>query len=394
MKGILRMSGKERDRLRILELVKQKYLSLKQASLRIGISYRQMKRIYKRFKEEGEKGLIHRSRGQASSRKTTEKTKRDIVNTYKETYVGFGPTLAVEKLNKEGYKISKESLRQWLIEEGLWQRKRRRAEHRQRRERKKHFGDMVQLDGSHHEWFGKGYGKSCLMNMVDDATGTTLSIMREEETKEAAMRVLWSWIIRYGIPLSIYCDRKNVYVTDREPTIEEQLEGKEPMTAFGRACEKLGIEIITAYSPQAKGRVERSHGVYQDRFVKELKLLEIRTIEGANKVLCGGFIDDLNKRFAKEALNPEDFHVPAGNAVDLRTVFCYGYKKVVSNDWVVRHNNRHYQIMKENKIIPKQRTKVLLQEWLDGTIHIYFENKELHIKEIVPTMYAKDKIAC
>ena len=127
--------------------------------------------------------------------------------------------------------------------------------------------------------------------------------------------------------MSIYCDRKNVYVTDREPTIEEQLEGKEAMTAFGRACEKLGIEIITAYSPQAKGRVERSHGVYQDRFVKELKLLGIHTIDGANKLLRGGFIDDLNKRFAKEAGKPEDFHVPAGNHIDLRTISAMSIKK-------------------------------------------------------------------
>lgn len=388
------MSIDEIKRLRILELIKEKHISLKKATEKLRISYRQMKRIYKRFREEGEEGIVHRSRGRKSNRRMNENIKSKIIEIYNKKYRGFGPTLAVEKLEEERYKISRETLRKWLIEEGIWKRKRKRGKHRSRRDRKEHFGEMVQLDGSHHKWFGDGYGHSCLMNMVDDAKGTTLSIMAEQETTEAAMRLLWAWVDKYGIPMSIYCDRKNVYITEREPTIEEQLEDKEPMTAFGIVCDKLGIEIITAYSPQAKGRVERNHGVYQDRFVKELKLLGIKTIEEANELLQNGFVDNLNKRFEKEPLKSQDFHVPVGNDIDLRTIFCYEHKKVVSNDWVVRHNNRHFQILKDNKILPRPKSKVLLTEWLDGTIHINYKNKELNIKELKLNNYLEERKVC
>src|SRR5690606_23484094 len=163
--------------------------------------------------------------------------------------------------------------------------------HRERRERRARFGELVQVDGSHHRWFGPDGRQCCLMNLVDDATGCTYSLMFEEETTEAAMQVLWGWITRYGIPQALYVDRKSVYITDREPTVEEQLAGQEPLTAFGHACAKLGIQLITAYSPQAKGRVERNHAVYQDRLVKELRLQGLTTIAEANTLLTCGFVD-------------------------------------------------------------------------------------------------------
>merc|ERR1711964_496715 len=153
----------------------------------------------------------------------------------------------------------------------------------------------VQFDGSHHEWFEERGVKCCLMNMVDDATGTTLSFLDEAETTVAAMRLLWAWILRYGIPQAVYCDRKNAFVLDREPTVEQQLRGVTPKSPFELACQKLGIEVIVARSPQAKGRVERNHGVYQDRFVKELRLAAISEIADANEYLRTTYLDRLNE---------------------------------------------------------------------------------------------------
>jgi len=382
MSGELLMSKKERRRIRVLERVKMGMMTLKEAAPLMDVSYRQAIRIKKRYTQQGSPGLIHRSRGQESNRKANQAVKEAILKRYEERYAGFGPTFATEKLEAEGYQIHHETLRRWLLENGLWQRQRKRNQYRQRREPKQRFGEMVQLDGSHHRWFEERGGTCCLMNMVDDATKTTYAILTEQETTEAAMRLLWGWIERYGIPMSLYCDRKSVYITDREPTLEEQLEGQEPLTAFGKACEKLGIEIITAYSPQAKGRVERSHGVFQDRFVKQLRLLDISSIAAANEVLAGGFLEDLNRRFTVAPIEAQDAHVKINRRVDLRTLFCFEDTRAVSNDWVVRYANRYFQLKRQKGVEIRANMKVTVAEWLDGSIHILSKNKELLYEEL------------
>jgi len=376
------MSWKERQRLMILGQVQGGYKTLKLAAKQMGVSYRQAKRIWKCFREQGEEGLVHRGRGKASNRRIEAERKQEILSRYRQRYEGFGPTLAVEKLSEEGLGVSVETLRVWLMEEGLWQRHRRRSAYRQRRIPRGRFGELVQLDGSHHRWFEDRGGYSCLMNMVDDATKKTEALMEEQESTVAAMRLLWAWIRRYGIPMGLYTDRKNVFVTDREPTLEEQLEGQEPLTAFGKVCEKLGIEIITAYSPQAKGRVERSHGVFQDRLVKELRLRGISSIEEANQVLQAGFVQQLNRKFAVPPRDPEDAHVPLLPGVDLRSIFCFETTRTVSNDWVVRHNNRWYQLQRQARRLLRPAAKVTVADWLDGSVHILAKTKELPYTEI------------
>jgi hypothetical protein len=303
---------------------------------------------------------------------------------YREQYEGFGPVLAQEKLLEHGYEIGRETLRTWLIEAHLWEPRRKRARHRKRRERKAHFGELVQMDGSHHQWFGEEEPPCCLMNMVDDATGVTLALMGEQETTELAMLVLWRWIKRYGIPRALYTDKKNVFVTDRKATIEEQLAGEEPLTEFGKACKKLGIEILPANSPQAKGRVERKHGVYQDRFVKELKLRGITTIEVANELLRNGFVTMLNRKFARMPLHETDFHRPLEAGCDLREIFCFEKKATLANDWVVQSENRFYQIRKKNDPLPRPRDKVMVRRLLNGAIQILFHDRKLKFKEIAP----------
>jgi len=218
------------------------------------------------------------------------------------------------------------------------------------------------------------------MDMVDDASGITLSMMSEEETTEVAMKILWAWINTYGIPWALYVDWKNVYLTKREPTLDEQLSGNLPLTQFGKACKKLGIKIMPASSPQAKGRVERKNGVYQDRLVKEFRLQGIRDIEGANKFLPK-FSDILNVKFAVEPRSTVDYHRPVPKGMDLRSVFCFEEERTVSNDWVVRYDSRFFQILPQSNLPPSKK-KVTVQKYLDGSIHIIYRGREVIFSEI------------
>ena len=379
--GALAMSQKERSRLVMMTRVREKAMTIREASEVVRVSYRQCRRIYKRYREEGDRGLIHRNRGQPSNRRKPHELKGEVLTLYREQYWDFGPTLAAEKLmERDGYEVDHETLRRWLLEAGLWKRQRKRAKHRQQRERKAHFGELIQLDGSHHKWFEDRGEEECLMDMVDDATGRTVALLSEEETTRAAMKVLRAWVKKYGIPKALYVDWKNVYITQREPTVEEQLAGELPMTQFGRACHKLDIEIITANSPQAKGRVERKHEVYQDRWVKELRLAGIQDIEGANQCLCG-FIESLNVKFAVEPRSSADFHRPVPQGMDLRTVFCREEPRTVGNDWVVRYKNRFFQIGLQSNLPPARR-RVMVQEHLDGSIHMVYRDREVLFIEI------------
>lgn len=376
-RGHLLMSGKERARKGVLDGVVRGDRSLADAADALGVSYRQAKRLLARYRSEGDFGLVHRGRGRASSRAKPEDLREAVLERCRGDFAGLGPTLAAEKLAEEGVFVDHETLRRWLIADGQWQRRRKRGPHRSRRERKSRFGELVQLDGSHHAWFGASRKRACLMNLVDDATGTTLSLLAEEETTEAAMRVLWRWVERYGVPRALYLDRKSVYFAMREPTREEQLAGIEPVTAFGAACHKLGIELITAYSPQAKGRVERSHGVYQDRFVAELRLKRITDLASANALLEGGFVDALNEKFAKSPRDKKDAHRVLARRRDLRDVFCVDDTRTVSNDWCIRHNNQYYQIAKLNAPLPKPGETITVRRWLDGTLYLIYKERPL-----------------
>ncbi|HSV32318.1 MAG TPA: ISNCY family transposase [Atribacteraceae bacterium] len=378
--GLLALSRQERTRLVILARVQEKKMTIRDASRILGISYRHTRRIVKRYREEGDAGLIHRRRGQPSPRAKPLAFKQKVLDFYQKQYAGFGPTLAAEKLTEEDHcPIDHETLRRWLLAQGLWKRTRKSPQHRQRRMRKEHFGELVQLDGSHHDWF-ENREKACLMDLTDDATGKTLGHLEHEETTRGAMLALWSWILRYGIPRALYVDWKNVYLTDREPTLDEQLAGAVPLTQFGRACQKLDITIIPASSPQAKGRVERKHGVYQDRLVKEFRLRGVKDIEAANRLLPA-FADTLNARFAKAPGSPVDYHRPLPPDCDLTTIFCLEEERTVSNDWVVRYHNRLFQVLPQSWR-PPAKQRLTVQEQLDGTIHLVYRGKEVKCTEI------------
>ena len=375
------VSRKERMKLVAMEQVAGGRQTLGEAATWLGMSYRQVRRVWRRYREAGVVGLVHRSRGRPSNRRREVMEREAILAAYRARLEAFGPTLASEKLAAWGHAVDHETLRRWLLAEGLWQRRRRRGPHRRWREPKRHFGELVQMDGSHHDWLRWG-ALCCLMSMVDDATGRTMVLLEDQETTGAAMRLLWRWIERYGVPGALYVDGKTVYVTGREPTAEEQLAGEEPLTAFGKACRTLGIRIILAHSAAAKGRVERKHGVFQDRFVKELKLQGLTTIEEANAVLEGGFVEELNRRFGREPLDPVDGHRPISQGLDLAAVFVVEVTRTVANDWTIRYGNRWYQITGPKEGLPRPRAKVTVQRRLDGSLHLLYREHPLTFREV------------
>jgi len=374
------MSKRELKRKSILERVRNGEMSQKDASIRLGLSYRQTRRIYQRFILSGDEGLVHRSRGKRSSNAYSAGLHEKVINLYMAKYDGFGPTLASEKLEEDdGIKLSCETLRLWLKSASLWHARRVRRKHRSRRQRRARFGEMLQLDGSIHHWLPGAEKRQCLMNLVDDATSTTLSLMATGETTEAAFRLLQWWIKKYGIPMSIYVDLKSLYISPKSIRYSDEDELVEPewLTHFSKACSTLGIEIITAYSPQAKGRVERREGVYQDRLVKELKLKGIRTIRQANKLLSGGFITRLNTKFAKKPASEDDAHVHVDNIRALNDIFCWEYERTLHNDWIIRFENQYFQIKKQHAKSVRPKQKLLVRRHLNGEISLWAKGHRL-----------------
>lgn len=379
MRDRLIMSKKELRCKSIFDLVNAGLLTQVDASKRLSLSYRQTKRRYQDYLKHGDAGLIHKNRGKTSAHAKPPAMKQSVLALYEEKYWDFGPTLAAEKLHEEdGYKLHAETLRLWLKEAGIWKSRRKRKAHRTRRARRARFGELLQLDGSIHAWFSNIPAKQCLMNLVDDATGKTLALMDTGETTEAAFRLLKWWIELHGIPMAIYVDLKSLYISPKSLryTDEDELVEPEWLTHFSKACKALGIEIIKAYSPQAKGRVERSHGVYQDRFVKELRLKGICSIEAANQCLRNGFIDKLNRKFMKPPQSLEDAHVVLMADQCLKDILCWEYTRVVHNDWTIRFENQRLQIPKSaRQIRPKDRVSV--KKELSGKLTLWYKEKRV-----------------
>jgi hypothetical protein len=227
--------------------------------------------------------------------------------------------------------------------------------------------------------------------MIDDATNTRLSRFFEEETIATVMEVFSLWIRSYGIPEALYCDRKNAFVLTREPSDRELLAGiTEPKSHFGRACDKLGVTVIAAHSPQAKGRVERNHGVDQDRLVKELRLAGISTIAEANRFLEKTYLPKMNQKFSLPAAKPEDAHVPLGN-VNLKDIMCLQYERTIANNFVIRFETRLFQILKTNKRLPRPRDKVTIRIALDGNLTVLWKDIKLLVKELINTQDQKNQ---
>jgi transposase len=379
------MSVCELQRVEVMARVAKGDLAIVDAATMLGLSYRQTKRVWRRYRRKGATGLQHRSAGRRSNRAIGRVIRRRVLALIRKKYGGdeatrFGPTLAAEHLAAEdAVAVHPETLRRWMLAEGLWSRARKAAAHRRRRERKAHVGELLQLDGSFHAWLEDRGPVGCLMDLVDDATGRSVLEFSAEETTWAAVSVLRRWITAYGVPRCLYTDWKTVYL--RAPTEAERAAGTVPLTQFGRMCATLGIRIIGANSPQAKGRVERQHGTHQDRLVKKLRRQGATTYAVANTYLETTYTAEHNRRFAIAPAAPEDFHLAVPRGLSLDTVFRLQEDRTISNDWVVRYDNRFFQLTRQSGY-PPARSTVHVCEAANGHLEIRYRDHVMAWQEI------------
>jgi hypothetical protein len=337
--------------------------------------------------EEDAKGLVHRSAGKRSNRARPAKERQQILRLVKKHYSGapgerFGPTLAAEHLQADhDIGIDAETLRRWMLAEGLWSRERQRKPYRQRRARRPHFGELVQMDGSFEDWLEERGPRGCLIHMVDDATSTSLATFAAEETTWGVADTLRRWVEMYGVPRALYVDWKSVYQS--APTARQKQEGIVPVSQFGRMCQKLGIEMIGANSPQAKGRVERGHGTHQDRLIKKMRLKKVASYEAANEFLANGYLEQHNARYAVAAREQADYHLGVPRRLDLEQVFCLEEERIVSPDWVVQYYQRWLQIEdKGQKVRVDRGASVTVREHRDGSVSLWLKGTKLRWHEI------------
>ena len=374
--GTLTMNRKERDRIAIMRGIKSQALTQVQAAQLMGVGYRQVKRVWRRYQDEGEAGLVHRLRGRAGLRCQPPAVRVQVLARHaEERYADFGPTLLAEELAKEGIVADHDTVRRWLLAAGKRTVRRRRQAHREWRERKPCFGAMVQLDGSHHDWFEGRRGKCVLMVMVDDATNRMRARFFEEETTRTSYDVFEGWVRQHGVPGSLYVDRDSIYRCEGEASVAEQLAGQEPQTQFGRAMAQLGVELILAHSPQAKGRVERMNGVLQDRLVKALRLAPISDLERANRFLEKTYLWEFHQRFGRVAASPLDAH--RGVPRDLDEVLSWEEARVVQRDWTVACAGQWYQLDRQHEALSLAGRKVVVRTLRDGRVQMVYRGQKL-----------------
>jgi len=372
---ILTMSQKELKRLHVIRKAIDKGITQAKAAKILEIGQRQLRRIVKRVRQLGDKGVIHLSRGKVSHRATVEIVKKKILSLCKDRYAGFNPTLASEKLfERDKITISRETLRQWFIAAGISYDKRKARPHRQWRERKAYCGEMVQMDGSHHDWFEDRGQRCVLMGYIDDATSRVYARFYENEGTFSAMESFKRYGMKYGLPASIYLDRHAAYKAKGQATVEEELAGREPMSQFERALEELGVRLIHAQSAPAKGRIERLFKTFQDRLVKEMRLRSIKNILDANKFLSQ-YLPVFNKHFSVAPLQSEDLHRQLPPGMDLDRIFSVRTPRALRNDFTVVHEKKLYQI--EDAI---RTDKVIVEERLNGALLITHKGRPLRYR--------------
>ena len=376
---IIGMSLRELKRLKVVHQALDRHITQKAAASMLCLSERHFRRLLKLVREFGDGGIVHRGRGQPSNRRLPERIKAKVLKLCREKYRDFGPTLAAEKLLEvDGIRVSRETLRQWLMVGGLWEKRRKRRGHRQWRSRKECFGEMVQIDGSHHAWLEDRGSELVLMGYIDDATNNVYGRFYDYEGTIPAMDSFKGYVRKYGFPLSVYLDKHTTYKSNRQLTVEEELEGlSQPMSQFERALDELGVEVIHAHSPQAKGRIERLFGVFQDRLVKEMRLGGIKTKAEANAFLQE-YLPTFNQRFRVTPVNKTDVHVKPERYFNPDRYLCIRTNRTVRNDNTVAHKSKLYQI--KEKVMSR---KVIVEERLNGSLHIGCGGISLKYREIL-----------
>ena len=363
---IIRMSLRDLRRLKVVHEALDRQITQKRAASMLGLSERHLRRLVRSVREFGDGGIVHRGRGRPSNRRLPERVRTRVLKAYRKKYGDFGPTLAAEKLLElDGIAVSRETLRQWLLSAGLWTKRRKHRGHRRWRARKECFGEMVQMDGSHHAYLEGRGPQLVLMGYSDDATGIVHGRFYDYEGTIPALDSFKRYVRKYGLPMSIYLDKHTTYKSNRKLTVEEELAGfSQPLSQFERALDELGVEVIHTHSPQAKGRIERLFWVLQDRLVKEMRLRGIKTRDEANTFL-GEYLPVYNRRFRVIPASKVDVHIRPKRSFNLDRYLCLKTNRTVRNDNTVAHNRKLYQL--KDKVLSR---KVIVEERLNGSVHI------------------------
>ena len=384
MKGKLTLNRKEQNRLIVLNQVETKHTSIAQAAILLKISERQTWRLIAAYRKEGAAGLAHGNRGRKPVNALREELSQKVVELAGSKYSGFNHTHLTEKLTEcEQMHLSRSSVRSLLLKNGIHSpRKRQSPKHRSRRERYPQEGMLLQTDGSEHDWLERRGPRLCLIGAIDDATGKApYALFQEHEDTRGYMLMLQGIVLNQGIPLALYHDRHSIFdiSEDKLPSIEEQLEGKQPLTQLGRLLKELGIESISAHSPQAKGRVERLWETFQDRLCSELRLAGARTMEEANLVLSR-FLPDYNRRFAVAAQDPGIAYRKVPAEFKPEEYFCFKCERVVGNDNVVRYEELRLQVLPCKGRLSYTRCKVVVSLGLDHCPAVYYQGQRLETR--------------
>jgi len=357
----------EIKKINIIEQLRKEQITIEECCEILKLSKRQIYRIKKKYEKGGTISIIHGLKGKRSNNSYSPEKRKEIISIYRTEYNDYGPTLFSEKLLKNhNMDVSHETLRLWLRENSITTSMRKKRPHRKKRERRTSFGELLQFDGSIHDWFEGRGAKCCLFQAIDDATSIVYIQFGVSENSSDAMQVMYDYVRLYGVPRSIYTDYGSVYA------------GEETLTDFSRAMKELGCRSIFANSPQAKGRVERGNRTLQDRLVKALREKGISNIGEANKYLIDEFIEEYNERFALKTEAPNS-HYPVGD-VDLRNIFCYKTTRQVRNDYTITLNAIYIQLLTGESPLPLPRKEVQISKWLDDSLHIYYNGKELTYK--------------
>ncbi len=366
------LTPEERERYDCIRACIDGDLTNAEAAARLGLTVRQTQRLKRSVEKNGEQGIIHGNRGKASKTAVDQKTVATVVAFLKKKkHRDFGPTFAMEQLAKQQKVVlSRETVRTLMIEEELWKPKPRRgpAIHREWRERRALFGELVQFDGSYHDWLENGE-KKCLLAAIDDATSAIpRGCFDDNEGIYAVFRFWWAYVEAHGLPVALYMDKFSTYKINHKNAIDNT----ELMTQFQRAMDELGVEVIHANSPEAKGRIERLFGTMQDRLVKELRMRDIKNTQDANRFLSEEYLPDHNKRFAVQARQDGDAHRPLSEEMRKRlpSIFSVQSQRSVNNDFTLRFKNQWFQLGATQNTTVYKSDVVTIEERLDGTLHV------------------------
>jgi transposase len=368
------MSARDSLRAGVCERLIEGRLSETDAAERLALSVRQVRRLKRRVRAEGPPGVVHRSRGRASPRRLPEELRTEVTRLYREVYAGWNMQHFKEWLARQhGIELSRESLRRILRDEASRPRRRRRKQHRRWRERRGREGELLQMDASLHPWLGEDGEKAVLLSAVDDATSRVVwAEFFEHYGVLENLAVVRNLAVTHGLPQSLYLDHHSIYFLQEEDALAARERGGDALTQFGRVMKTLGIEMIPAGSPQAKGRVERSYRTQQDRLVKELQLQGLRSRAEANRYLNETFLPDYNERFGVEAAQAESLWIPLG-PVDEHALFCLRDTRVAGNDLTISVRGQKWQLHGP----VRSGQKVELRTWLDGSVHVTKGDTEL-----------------